>query len=117
MIELPFFVFVLIVVFADYDPEFGMSDHMFNDLALLRDIMREYHSRIASDSSTQQLSVMVLQRSVWPFAARKKDVDLPPSVSDDGVPKCVHMNSGLYYTDASKFGRLYDILQDQTSMT
>lgn len=90
-----FFVFVLIVVFADYDPEFGMGDHMFNDLALSRDIMREYHSRIADDSPAQHLSVMVLQRSVWPFVARKKDVDLPPSVSDDGVAECVRMNSGL----------------------
>jgi len=93
--RVPFFVFALIVVFADYDPEFGMGDHMFNDLALSRDIMREYHSRIAGDSPAQQLSVVVLQRSVWPFVARKKDVDLPPSVSDDGVAKCVRMNSGL----------------------
>ncbi|KAG0701950.1 Cullin family-domain-containing protein [Suillus ampliporus] len=60
-----------------YDPEFGMGDHMFNDLALSRDIMREYQARIGDDSSVQQLSVMVLQRSVWPFLARKKDVDLP----------------------------------------
>ncbi|KAG1741864.1 Cullin family-domain-containing protein [Suillus paluster] len=60
-----------------YDPEFGMGDHMFNDLALSRDIMREYHARIGDESSAQNLSVMVLQRSVWPFLARKKDVDLP----------------------------------------
>lgn len=67
---------------AEYDPEFGMGDHMFNDLALSRDIMREYHARIRDDSSAKKLSVMVLQRSVWPFLARKKDVDLPSSVSD-----------------------------------
>lgn len=67
---------------AEYDPEFGMGDHMFNDLALSRDIMREYHARITGDSTAQKLSVMVLQRSVWPFLERKKDVDLPSSVSD-----------------------------------
>ncbi|KAG2097940.1 uncharacterized protein F5147DRAFT_777805 [Suillus discolor] len=64
-----------------YDPEFGMGDHMFNDLALSQDIMREYHARIRDDSSAKQLSVMVLQRSVWPFLARTKHVDLPSSVS------------------------------------
>jgi len=59
-----------------------MGDHMFNDLALSRDIMREYHTRIRHDSSAQKLSVMVLQRSVWPFPERTKGVDLPSSVSD-----------------------------------
>lgn len=63
-----------------YDPEFGMGDHMFNDLALSRDIMREYHARITDGSTAQKLSVMVLQRSVWPFRERKTDVDLPSSM-------------------------------------
>ncbi|KAG1746967.1 Cullin family-domain-containing protein [Suillus lakei] len=66
-----------------YDPEFGMGDHMFNDLALSRDIMREYYARIRDDSSAQKLSVMVLQRSVWPFLARTKDVDLPSWMQAD----------------------------------
>ncbi|KAG2129711.1 Cullin family-domain-containing protein [Suillus bovinus] len=66
-----------------YDPEFGMGDHMFNDLALSRDIMREYHARIRDDSSAKNLSVMVLQRSVWPFLARTTDVDLPSSMQVD----------------------------------
>jgi cullin-4 len=66
-----------------YDPEFGMGDHMFNDLALSRDIMREYHTRIRHDSSAQKLSVMVLQRSVWPFPERTKGVDLPSSMQTD----------------------------------
>jgi cullin-4 len=65
---------------AEYDPEFGMGDHMFNDLALSREMMRSYHSRLAPDSSAQKLSVMVLQQSVWPFSVRKSSVDLPPSV-------------------------------------
>ena len=57
-----------------------MGDHMFNDLALSRDVLREYRSRLPDDSLGHHLSVMVLQRSVWPFAARKKDVDLLPWV-------------------------------------
>lgn len=66
-----------------YDPEFGMGDHMFNDLALSRDIMREYHARITGDSTAQKFSVMVLQRSVWPFPERTTDVDLPSSMQAD----------------------------------
>ncbi|KAG1852408.1 Cullin family-domain-containing protein [Suillus subalutaceus] len=66
-----------------YDPEFGMGDHMFNDLALSRDIMREYHTRIGHDSSAHKLSVMVLQRSFWPFPKRTKGVDLPSSMQAD----------------------------------
>ncbi|KAI6018883.1 Cullin family-domain-containing protein [Pisolithus marmoratus] len=61
----------------DYDPEFGMGDHMFNDLALSRDLLYEYRNRLPEGASQRNLSVMVLQRSYWPFAARKKDVDLP----------------------------------------
>ncbi|KAI6137208.1 Cullin family-domain-containing protein [Pisolithus sp. B1] len=60
-----------------YDPEFGMGDHMFNDLALSRDLLHEYRGRLAEGSRQRNLSVMVLQRSHWPFASRKKDVDLP----------------------------------------
>ncbi|KAI6096574.1 hypothetical protein EDD16DRAFT_1672061 [Pisolithus croceorrhizus] len=48
-----------------YDPEFGMGDHMFNDLALSRDLLHEYRGRLAEGMSH------------WPFASRKKDVDLP----------------------------------------
>ncbi|KAF9242330.1 Cullin family-domain-containing protein [Melanogaster broomeanus] len=74
---------VLRILKEKYDPEFGMGDHMFNDLALSREILREFHNRISEMSSAQKLSVMVLQRSVWPFAARKKDVDLLPSMQSD----------------------------------
>ncbi|KZT68852.1 Cullin-domain-containing protein [Daedalea quercina L-15889] len=67
----------------EYDPEFGMGDHMFNDLALSRDLMRDYNEQRAGlgyGEVAQKLSVMVLQRSFWPFAARKHDVDLPPAM-------------------------------------
>jgi cullin-4 len=53
---------------------------MFNDLALSRDIMKEFLTKEEADQPSHKLSVMVLQQSVWPFPARTKDVDLPPSV-------------------------------------
>lgn len=65
----------------EYDPEFGMGDHMFTDLALSRDTMKAFLSGKEPDHPAQKLSVMVLQQSVWPFTSRKKEADLPPSVS------------------------------------
>lgn len=67
-------------VSLEYDPEFGQGEHMFNDLALSREILSEFHDRVPETSSARKLSVMVLQQSVWPFAARKIDVDLHPFV-------------------------------------
>ncbi|KDQ49578.1 hypothetical protein JAAARDRAFT_42751 [Jaapia argillacea MUCL 33604] len=73
----------------EHDAEFGMGDHMFNDLALSEDLMGEYRE-LAEKSGDEgrmekvkMLNVMVLQRSSWPFAARKADVDLPPSMQAD----------------------------------
>lgn len=69
---------------TEYDPEFSMGDHMFNDLALSRDTMREYHAHRARQgdaTSAQQLNVMVLQRSFWPFTAKKTEADLPLDVT------------------------------------
>lgn len=59
-----------------------MGDHMFNDLALSRDSMREFYAHRArqGDTAAQKLNVMVLQRSFWPFTARKSEADLPPDV-------------------------------------
>jgi len=64
----------------DYDPEFGMGEDMFKDLALSRESMREYHSRFDEDNYGQRLYAMVLQRSAWPFTVQKHGIDLPPSV-------------------------------------
>ena len=55
-----------------------MGDHMFTDLALSRDLTAEYKERKGGD---QKLSLMILQRSVWPFSARKEDIALPVWVS------------------------------------
>ena len=65
---------------AEYDPEFGMGDHMFTDLTLSRELMAgflEGEERRGDTSRLQKMNVMVLQRSAWPFAARKTDIDLP----------------------------------------
>ena len=53
---------------------------MFKDLALSREAMREYHSKLPEDDPAQLLTAMVLQRSAWPFTAQKHTVDLPPNV-------------------------------------
>lgn len=67
-----------------YDSEFSMGDHMFNDLALSRDTIREFHEhrqRLGNDHESQKLTVMVLQQSFWPFAAKTHITGLlPPSV-------------------------------------
>lgn len=57
-----------------------MGEDMFKDLALSRESMREYHSRLPEDSPGLKLNAMVLQRSAWPFSAQKHPVDLPPDV-------------------------------------
>lgn len=72
---------LLTIGYSEYDPEFGMGDHMFTDLALSRDNMKDFLSKKSDDHPSQKLSVMVLQQSVWPFAPPKKDADLPIAVS------------------------------------
>jgi cullin 4 len=49
-------------------PEFGMGEDMFKDLALSTDMVQDYHSRLPQHSSGCKLSVMVIQRSAWPFS-------------------------------------------------
>ncbi|KAF8168514.1 Cullin family-domain-containing protein [Crassisporium funariophilum] len=66
----------------NYDPDFGMGEDMFKDLALSRDSMRDYHARLPEDSPGHDLTAMVLQRSAWPFAAQQHVVDLPPNMQD-----------------------------------
>jgi len=61
-----------------------MGQDMFKDLALSRDMMQEYYSKLPEQSSGRKLSVMVLQRSAWPFNVQKTTIDLPPSVCSFG---------------------------------
>jgi cullin-4 len=37
-------------VAVDYDPEFGMGEEMFKDLALSKESLCEYHSKLDEDS-------------------------------------------------------------------
>jgi hypothetical protein len=39
---------------TDYDPEFGMGDHMFRDLALSCDAMAEYHACLGPERAIEQ---------------------------------------------------------------
>jgi cullin 4 len=59
-----------------------MGDHMFRDLALSRDAMVEYHTRLGPERAVEQkLTAMVLQQSFWPFSSRKaQDVIIPAPV-------------------------------------
>jgi hypothetical protein len=57
-----------------------MGEEMFKDLALSRDMVLDYHSKLPQDSSTRKLSAMVLQRSAWPFNVQKTTIDIPPDV-------------------------------------
>lgn len=57
-----------------------MGEEMFKDLALSREMMREYHSKLPEKSEGHKFSAMVLQRSAWPFSVQKHGVDLPLNV-------------------------------------
>jgi cullin 4 len=81
---------------TEYDPEFDMGESMFKDIALSRDLVSGYRDyklkrknkgkgreQMEEDEdldSGPKFTVMVLQQSVWPFSARKHNVDLPPYV-------------------------------------
>lgn len=69
-----------------YDPEFSMGDHMFRDLALSRDLIREFQereSRNASESGAEppshRLNVMVLEAAFWPFSAKRSGEAVLPN--------------------------------------
>lgn len=53
---------------------------MFKDLALSRDTLSEFRKHASETPGVEKVGVMVLQQSVWPFAPRKGNADLPPSV-------------------------------------
>ena len=59
-----------------------MGDQMFRDLQLSRDIMEEFHSKVDREGAAQDLAVMVLQNSFWPFSAKQRqEVLLPAAVN------------------------------------
>ncbi|KAK7469322.1 hypothetical protein VKT23_003803 [Stygiomarasmius scandens] len=60
-----------------YDPDFDLGESMFRDLSLSDDLMREYDHKLKQNKKKGYLTVMVLQRSAWPFNVQKKKVLLP----------------------------------------
>lgn len=70
------------VVITDYDPEFSIGDQMFKDMALSRDLMKEYTHRRERNgaNSNMKLNAIALQRGTWPFTAKSYNVILPNDV-------------------------------------
>jgi len=71
---------ISLTCFSGYDPDFDLGESMFRDLSLSDDLMREYDHRIKQNKKKGYLTVMVLQRSAWPFNVQKKKVLLPADV-------------------------------------
>lgn len=95
------------MVRADYDPDFPSEKEMFQDMNLSRELVEEYRSKLPDHSEGRKLSVMVLQRSVWPFTVQQKSVDLPFKVA----PPYLNKLRGLTrLTDATTIGRIHRIL-------
>ncbi|KAJ3571858.1 hypothetical protein NP233_g3479 [Leucocoprinus birnbaumii] len=67
-----------------YDPEFGMGEDMFKDLALSKENMEDYHMKMDDDNPGRKLYVMVLQRSAWPFRGNDMEAEKEDSANKDG---------------------------------
>jgi cullin-4 len=57
-----------------------MGEDMFKDLALSRERMVDFHSKLEEGDTGRRFSAMVLQRSAWPFSTSKFKVDYPLDV-------------------------------------
>ncbi|KAF9258222.1 hypothetical protein L218DRAFT_1065804, partial [Marasmius fiardii PR-910] len=66
--------------FSYYDSEFDDAQNMFTDMDLAQEMMADYHSKLRDDSPGQELFVMVLQTSAWPFPTPGQVVILPPEM-------------------------------------
>ncbi|TRM66353.1 Cullin [Schizophyllum amplum] len=66
----------------NYDPEFGMGEEMFKDLALSREMMNKFNEKQPANGFARRLTVMVLKRSAWPFTVSTGTIDLPPKMQD-----------------------------------
>jgi hypothetical protein len=86
-----------------------MGEEMFKDLALSKESMRDYHSKLDEDSPGKKLNAMVLQRSAWPFTVQKHGIDLPPNVRR--IPHSSWVSWGvahqLRYLDASRADQVW----------
>ena len=91
-----------------------MGEEMFKDLALSKDSMSEYHSKLAENSLGRQMNAMVLQRSAWPFSVQKHTVDLPFAVRPfPPLHGCWKPYPCKYVPDAGGVDKVYRLLQVQ----
>jgi len=81
---------------SEYDPEFGMGEDMFKDLALSKENMADYHSKLGDDNPDRRLNVMVLQRSAWPFRGNDS---VPDETTQDGAKKKTGSKDNRYFKD------------------
>ncbi|TDL22313.1 Cullin-domain-containing protein [Rickenella mellea] len=66
----------------EFDREFEKGEEMFKDLMLSRDKLAKFH--LHNSGNVTNISVMVLQRSNWPFAASQTvGVALPPVLQEN----------------------------------
>jgi len=66
-----------------YDPEFSMGAEMFQDLALSREAMTEYHSKLPAESEGHKLTVMVLKQAAWPYSQQDQNLRLPSDMQQE----------------------------------
>jgi len=81
---------------SEYDPEFGMGEDMFKDLALSKENIDDYHSKLDDDNPDRKLNVMVLQRSAWPFRGNDS---VPDETMQDGAKKKTGIKDNRYFKD------------------
>ena len=86
-----------------------MGEETFEDLELSREMMRDHHSRLDSQSVGLMLTVMVLQRSAWPFTVQKSGVDIPLCGSPCFL--YAHWLTAPCYADASRVDSISQLLQ------
>ncbi|KAI0310350.1 Cullin, partial [Amylostereum chailletii] len=68
---------------TEYDPEFGMGEHMFKDLDLSKDLREGFEkevldaTKVGEHDVARRMKAVVLQPSFWPFPARENTTTLP----------------------------------------
>ena len=73
-----------------------MGEDMFKDLALSKENMADYHSKLGDDNPDRKLNVMVLQRSAWPFRGNDS---VPDETSQDDAKKKTSSKDNRYFKD------------------
>ena len=88
---------------------------MFRDLGLSRDLMGSFYQGLDEESSLRKMTAMVLQRSSWPFAARKANILLPRWVNNILPCYLTYTNVAAVSVDARRSVHFYTVLQGEAS--